>query len=77
MKLEGTIYCEAPDCECHSHVGTDTMEADRLPVGWVRLTEYGSGNGDHAYAFCGTDCVMKWAATFEPPIFIGESEEGQ
>lgn len=64
MKLEGTIHCEAKDCERHAHVGADTVAAGRLPCGFVRVTWYGSGNGDGEYAFCGTDCLMKWAADF-------------
>ena len=49
MNLEGTIHCDGPDCEIHSHVGADTMRAGRLPVGFVKLIEYGSNGeqGDH------------------------------
>lgn len=70
MKLEGTIHCEGPGCEVHQHVGPDTMRAARLPVGWLRVTEYGSGNGDLDTAVCGWDCLMKFAASIEPPIVI-------
>jgi hypothetical protein len=74
VKLEGTIHCEGPECDVHQHVGPDTMEAERLPVGWLRVTEYG-GSNDREYAFCGSDCVMKWAAGFEPPIVIPAGPE--
>ena len=70
MKLEGTIHCEGPDCEVHQHVGPDTMEAERLPVGWLRVTDYGSGNKDEQVAVCGWDCLMKLSATVEPPVVI-------
>ena len=67
------IHCGGPDCEVHQHVGADTMRHERLPVGWVKVFWYGSGNGDSVDAFCGLGCVMKWAATFPPseriPLF--------
>lgn len=69
MKLEGTIYCEAPGCPHHAHVGADTMAAERLPVGFLRVVAYTNGRDDEL-AFCCIDCVMKWAAQFEPPTVI-------
>ena len=66
MRLEGTIHCEGPDCELHAHVGADTMEADRLPLGFVKVIEY-CGNGfDHVMAFCSSDCALKKLAE-QPP----------
>lgn len=81
MKLEGVIHCEA-DCENHAHVGPDTMAADRLPVGWLRVTEFG-GSTDPQEAFCGWECLLKHAATYEPPTIIpwrqalGDEGEGE
>lgn len=69
MKLEGTIHCEGPGCEIHAHVGADTMEAGRLPVGFVKLIEY-QGSRDHEMAFCGADCAMKKLAELPPPEMI-------
>ena len=67
MKLEGHIYCERlPDCDTHAHIGPDKMGAGHLPPGWIRTTEYG-GLAPAEQAFCGWDCLMKAAATIEPP----------
>jgi len=50
------------------------MAAGRLPgSGWVKTVEYGSG--ESVEAFCSWDCVLKYAATFEPPT-VGEGDEG-
>ena len=68
MKLEGRIYCEGPDCETSAHLGCDTMEAGRLIPGFLRVVEYGSR--DREMAFCCWDCLMKYAARFEPPTII-------
>lgn len=73
MQLEGTVYCEGPDCEVHQHVGPDTMEADRLPVGWVRVTEFG-GSSDPQTAYCSWDCLMKAAAQIPPPERVGPGD---
>lgn len=75
MKLEGTVYCEGPDCRINAHVGPDTMENDRLPVGWVRVQEFGSGNGDPRAAFCGWNCVLRAAAQIEPPTILDAADE--
>lgn len=77
MILEGTIHCSAPECKTSQHVGANTMAAGRLPgSGWVKTVEYGSG--ETVEAFCSWDCVLKYAATFEPPTIIpfGEGDEG-
>lgn len=69
MKLEGTIHCEGPDCETHQHVGCSTMAAGRLPgSGWLRVIEYVSST-DSEFAFCSSDCLMKWAAQ-SPPMEV-------
>ena len=73
MKMEGTIYCEGPDCEVHAHLGVDTMEAGRLLPSFLRLIEYGSR--DHEYAFCSADCLMKWAAQRPPTEVIPAGPE--
>lgn len=70
MKLEGTIHCEGPDCESHAHVGADTMEAERLPIGFVKLIWYGGNGRDSLHGFCSMDCAMKFAAKFDPPEII-------
>lgn len=75
MKLEGHIYCEGPDCEHHAHVGSDTMELGRLPVGFAKLIWYGGNGTDGEHGFCGTDCAMKWCARIEPPTVLGEEGE--
>ena len=67
MKIEGTVYCEGPDCECSAHVGSDTMEADRLPIGFVMLRWFGGNGSVVERAFCEPNCALKWlAANTEP-----------
>jgi len=67
MILEGHIYCEGPDCKTSQHVGADTMIHGRLPVGWLRVEDFGV---DEREAFCGWDCLMKRAARLPPPTII-------
>ena len=69
MKLEGVIHCEGPDCETHQHVGVPNMDAGRLPVGWLKVVEYGD-TGPREFAYCGWDCLMKAAALVPPPEVI-------
>jgi hypothetical protein len=69
VKLEGTIHCEGPECNTHAHVGSGTVEAGRLPIGFLRVIEYG-GSSDPEFAFCSCDCLMKWAAQVPPPEVI-------
>lgn len=66
MKLEGVIHCEGPECQSHQHVGIPNMQAGRLPVGWVRASEYGDV-GPAEFGFCGWNCLLKFAAKIEPP----------
>lgn len=70
MKLDATVYCEGPDCEVHQHVGQDTLEADRLPPGWVRAQEFNNNGAVHNEAFCSWDCLMKRAAKLPPEEVI-------
>lgn len=69
MILEGHVFCEGPDCEGSAHVGAASMNVGRLPNGWLKVREYGSGE-DYTSAFCGCDCLMKWAAKVPPPEVI-------
>jgi hypothetical protein len=69
MKIEGTIYCEGPECGVHQHVGIPNMNAGRLPVGWIRLTEYGD-TGPLETAYHGWDCVLKAAAHLPPAEIV-------
>lgn len=73
MKLEGVIHCEAADCEHHQHVGVDSMQADRLPPGWVIYREFGDAGTVGEWAFCHGSCALKWLAQSpgsEPPEII-------
>lgn len=69
MRLEGRIHCDGPECNSHQHVGVDSMDHGRLPAGWITVTEHGDFS-DPASAFCGWDCLLKFAAKIEPPIEI-------
>ena len=73
MKLEGVIHCEGPDCEVQQRVGVPNMNAGRLPVGWLRVTEYGDA-GPSDLGFHGWDCVLRYAGRFEPEQIIGADE---
>lgn len=81
MKLEGVIHCEGPGCEHHSHVGIPSMQADRLPPGWIKVVEMGDQEPT-TFGFCCWNCVLKFAAEFEPPTIIpwdqalGTDDEG-
>lgn len=69
MILEGHVYCEGPDCEHHAHIGAASMKAGRLPSGWIKAREYAESE-DYTSAFCGYDCLMKWAAKVPPSEVI-------
>lgn len=77
MILEGTIHCEAPECEIHQHVGADTMAAKRLPAGWVQLLEFGSNGNEQPVAFCGLNCALKWLGRFPPPQRFTLGDDGE
>lgn len=74
MNLEGMIHCEGPDCNVHEHVGPDTMIFDRLPSGWLKVIEHGN-NVDLEEAFCSWNCLMKRAASIEPPTEISLDDD--
>jgi hypothetical protein len=65
--LEGTIYCEAEDCKHQAHVGSDTMRADRLPSGWIKIIDYGSNGTEVPQAFCNANCLLKTLGKLPPP----------
>lgn len=80
MILEGHIFCEGPGCDRNARIDPPTMNAGRLPVGWIKAKEYGESE-DYTSAFCGHDCLMKWAAKVPAPegipFFDGEREAGE
>ncbi len=69
MKIEGMLWCEGPDCEAHERVGVPNMSVGRLPVGWVKVVEYGDTGPDET-AYCGWNCVLKTAATIPTPEYF-------
>lgn len=73
MRLEGLIHCEAPDCEHCQHVSVTTMQADRLPAGWVLYREHADSGTVREWAFCHGSCALRWLAGSpgsEPPDVI-------
>lgn len=77
MILEGTIYCEAEECDARSHVGADTMRANRLPVGWVKVIDYGSNGDEDPRAFCNANCLLKFLGKFPPPETYDVGPDGE
>jgi hypothetical protein len=70
--MEGTVYCEARDCEVHAHVGPDTMEARRLPIGWVVVRFFEGNGGLVEHGFCEPNCALKWLAENTEPSEVIE-----
>jgi hypothetical protein len=70
MAIERTYYCDAPDCEHHA----TTAARGRMAMSFLRVS--GDGPAQH---FCGWECVLKYAASKEPPEIIpwGPPEEAQ
>lgn len=58
MSIERTFYCDEKDCNTH---------AIMLAQHSCFLTVTGDGGSWH---FCCWDCLMKYAAQFEPPEII-------
>ncbi|MEX2447713.1 MAG: hypothetical protein WD404_03095 [Solirubrobacterales bacterium] len=65
MSIERVFYCDGPDCERHART-TGT-----LPTGFLAVSE----DADHAFHFCGWDCVLRFAAE-KPPEEIIPAEIG-
>lgn len=74
MAIERTYYCDNPTCmddkpgdgtPCHVRSATPPPY---IPGGFVQTYEY--PNGPAVKHFCGWDCLLKYAATIEPPIII-------
>lgn len=62
--IERVYHCDGPDCERHwSAYAHRQLE---MPV----IT-----NAGPTLHFCGWDCVLKYAATYEPPTVITFGEE--
>ena len=61
MATERVYHCDGPGCETHAK----TAAKGRAAMGF--LTVSGDGPPNH---FCGWDCVMKFAAQFDPPEII-------
>lgn len=72
MKLEGDVFCEAPDCNHSWHAGLtrfDGRELVSLPPGFLLVKEF-SDREHEEFVFCCHDCLMKWAAKVPPPEVI-------
>lgn len=61
MAIERTYHCDGPGCDCHA----TTAESSRMAMGFLKIT--GDGPVKH---FCSWDCVLKFAAKFEPTEII-------
>jgi hypothetical protein len=64
--IERIFQCDGPDCTAHQRT------AARAPRYWliVREVELYGEDGDHEFHFCGWECVLKKAATYDPPEVI-------
>jgi hypothetical protein len=54
--IERILHCDAKDCDTHG--------SDAYPH-WLTV----SGDGEPLH-FCAWDCLMKYAAQFDPPTVI-------
>jgi hypothetical protein len=66
MAIERTFYCDRDGCQRH------VRTARHRPfegTGFLTITGYG-----RPLHFCGWDCVLKHAATFEPETIIPMEE---
>ncbi len=61
MAIERTYHCDGPECECHAK----TAETSRMAAGFLKVT----GDGEPLH-FCSWDCVLRFAAKFEPTEII-------
>lgn len=66
MTMEGTFYCDGPNCERHARIGPTTLAEGKLIPGFLRVVEYGDAGTEHALGFCGWDCVLRYAGQKEP-----------
>lgn len=74
MRLQGTIYCDGPECDVHHDLGVTRFDGqgqlDNLPPGFLRVSSWNEQGQMEDEIFCGTECLMKWAAKFPPPEII-------
>ena len=64
MSVEHLFHCDGPGCETNIRT-----QADEPGGGFITATERSgySHEPDRTMHFCGWDCCMKFASTFEPP----------
>jgi hypothetical protein len=60
MSLERVFYCDGPECERH------VRTTGALPPNFLTVSE----DADHAFHFCGWDCLLRHAAAREPEEVI-------
>lgn len=76
MSVERTFGCDGPGCLCNV-----TTQAERPPTFVTVFEEPGHPHERrHEHHFCSWDCVLKYAATFEPGEtipFPPATEEGR
>lgn len=61
-------HCDGPECDHHTHA----IPQPNPPHGWYIL-DAGTGSQNapaRVGEFCSLDCVMKYAAQFDPPTVI-------
>ena len=62
--IERVFHCDLKDCDGH----VKTLFSKPEAAGFLTITE--TGLGCKPLHFCGWDCVLKYAAAFEPPTII-------
>jgi hypothetical protein len=62
--IERVYHCDWKDC--YGHVSTIMAKPEH--PGFLTVTETGSGT--RPLHFCTWDCLLKYAAQFEPPTII-------
>lgn len=63
MTREMTYYCEEPKCE-----NKQTSASEARPItGWLLVVMRLPTENPYLYDFCSWDCLMKYAASLDPP----------
>ncbi len=62
--IERIFHCDWKGCDAHVH----TIAAKPESPGWFTVTE--TGQDTKPLHFCTWDCILKYAAQFEPPTII-------
>lgn len=62
--MDGCYWCDRSTEGCEFY---DPDDEDLWPIGWLRITEFGSGPViEDSAVFCSIDCARKWLEAGRP-----------